>query len=69
MTAQLEKELEDTKTMVVTLKTGEPRKFKFSKRKDQDERVDSPTYTFPNGYHIGLRVIVYGYANGKGTHV
>ena len=52
---------------------GEPIKFKFTdyqKRKDQDERVESPSYyTSPNGYHMTLGVCGNGNGSGEGTHV
>ena len=79
-TAKLEEKIEDMKDKLdeallgsPSLVKGELIKFKFTdyqKSKDQDERVESPSYyTSRNGYHMTLRVYANGDGSGKGTHV
>ena len=72
MTAKLEKELQDTKDRTTKLEK-KLLKFKFmdyQERKDQDERVVSPSYyTSPNGYHMALSVYANGSGTAKGTRV
>ena len=57
----------------ITLKSGEPMKFRmtgFEELKEQDEVVTSPSfYIFPNGYRVGMKVYVNGYGPGKDSHV
>ena len=49
-----------------------PLKFKltdYQKKKANNERVQSPSYYTPNGYHIALGVDANGCGDGEGTHV
>ena len=52
---------------------GEPIKFRlrdYEEKKDNKERVQSPSYyTYPNGYHMAIRVYPNGHATGRNTHV
>ena len=70
-TVKLENKTVELQDTLKTLREP-PLMFKltdYQKKKDNNERVHSPPYTSPNGYHMVIKVRAYGRGDGEGTHV